>query len=486
MDESLLAKSARGSAYNIAVSAVTILLGFTRSVLLMRLLGPEQFGAVALSLFFATFLAPFSSLGLDGALIQKKDASPGAFSTHFILRLVGGAAVLALGALAAPALRRLYPGLVVDIFLILLVVNLFEASFATPGVVLRREMRFGAIAALNLAASLAMTVTAPLLAYLGAGVWSLVAEQAVGPAVRWLGVWGVLRPWRLRFGFDREEARSSVKFGSQVLSANLLGILLDRFDDFWTGSVLGTAALGYYSRAYEIAQYPERVLATPVTNVFFSTYAALQENRTELSRAFFRSSSFLVRAGFLLAVVLLGAAPEVTLILFGATWLPIVPVFRLLLVYVLLDPFYTNLSYLLVGVGQPGLLTRVRVLQAGLFVGLVVVLARLAGMRGVALAADLMMLSGTLALVAHSRRFTRYSLRRMFVWPLAAAGLAALASWALAQALSPASLWGSLLLKAGTAAAIYALVLYLAERRTIHALGRAALEPAWNRLRLLF
>jgi PST family polysaccharide transporter len=93
-----------------------------------------------------------------------------------------------------------------------------------------------------------------------------------------------------------------------------------------------------------MAQYPERVLATPITSVFFSTYAAVQENREELSKAFFRSSSFLVRIGLLMTVVLLATAPEVTLILFGEVWLPIVPVFRLMLVYIMLDPIYVTTS----------------------------------------------------------------------------------------------------------------------------------------------
>jgi O-antigen/teichoic acid export membrane protein len=467
-----------------AVSAVTIVLGFTRSVLLMRLLAPDQFGFVALALFFMTFLTPFSALGIDSALIQRETPGKEAFSTHFVIRLTLAIIILVLGLLASPVLRRIYAdqAIVIDVFLVLLSINVLQASFSTPGVVLRRDMRFGAIALLNLLSSLAMTITAPLLAYLGAGVWSLVVEQAVGPVVRWIGLWVFLRAWPLSLRFDWGEARSLLRFGRHVLSAHILGILLDRFDDFWTGTALGPMPLGYYSRAYEVAQYPERVLATPITNVLFSTYAAVKEDAQELSRAFFRSSSFLVRVGLWVAAVLVVTAPEVTVILFGETWLPIVPVFRLMLIYIMLDPLYVNLSYLIIGAGQPGWLARARLVQTALFVAAVIVSARLWGINGVALAADLMMLGGTVILLVYSHRLVSFSLPRLFCWPVAATVVSTAIGAVLITATQWMCPWVGLILKALAVSATYGLILYLAERHVIHEYGAQILRPLWNKL----
>ncbi len=470
--ETVLSKSVRGSGYNMAVSAVTIVLGFVRSVLLMRLLAPDQFGIVALALFFMTFLTPFSAFGIDFALIQKRDAGKETFSTHFVLRLALALIVLGVGFIASPFLRRIYADqvVVVDVFLVLLSLNVFVASFSTPGVILRREMRFGSMALLNLASSLAMTITAPTLAYLGAGLWSLVAEQAVGPFVRWIGLWGVIRPWRPSLRFDWGEAKSLFSFGKQILFSRTLGILLDRFDDFWTGTALGSTALGYYSRSYEIAQYPERVLATPITSVFYPVYAAVQEDKETLSKAFFRSSSFLIRVGFLMAIALMIGAPEITIILFGETWLPIVPVFRLMLVYVVLNPLYVNLSYLIVGIGRPTLLARVRLIQVGIFVIAVIVFANFWGINGVALAANLMMLTGTLVLVIYSQRFTSISMSRMLLWPSVAAAASFAVSYVFLENIQAATIWHSLFFKTFLGSGIYVLILYFAERHLINEL----------------
>jgi O-antigen/teichoic acid export membrane protein len=447
----------------------------------MRLLAPDQFGIVALALFFMTFLTPLSAFGIDFALIQKREVGKETFSTHFVMRLVLALIVLGVGFIASPFLRRIYDDqvVVVDVFLVLLSLNVLAASFSTPGVILRREMRFGPMALLNLASSLAMTVTAPLLAYLGAGLWSLVAEQAVGRLVRWIGLWSFIRPWQLSLRFDWGEAKSLFSFGKQILFSRTLGILLDRFDDFWTGTALGSTALGYYSRSYEIAQYPERILATPITSVFYSVYAAVQEDKKALSKAFFRSSSFLVRVGFLIAIVLVIGAPEIIAILFGEIWLPIVPVFRLMLIYVVLNPLYVNLSYLIVGIGRPTLLARVRLIQVGIFVITVITLARFWGVSGVAMAANLMMLTGTFALLIYSQRFTRVSISRMLLWPSVATAASFAASYVFLEIIQAAQTWHSLFLKTLLASGIYVLILYFAERYFINELvtpyGRKAL-----------
>lgn len=486
MTDSALTKSARGSAYNIGVSMVTVVLGFIRSVLLMRLLSPDDYGVVSLALFFVTFMTPFSVLGIDMALIQKKDPTKGDFSTHFSLRLGLSIIILFLGVLISPLLRKIYADqvMVVDVFLVLLFVNIIQASSSTPGVVLRREMRFGAIAALNLSASVAVTIVAPSLAFLGAGLWSLVAEQATSQIVRWIGFWVVLRPWRPSLRFLTEKARALLHFGSKVLSSNLLGITLDRFDDFWTGSFLGPTALGYYSRAYDMATYPQRILATPLTNVFFPTYAAVQDDKEILSKAFFRSSSFLVRVGFLFSVVLMATAPELTLILFGEKWLPIVPLFRLMLVYIFLDPLYINLSYLMIGVGKPSLLARVRLIQMIIFVITVILFAYAWGTRGVAMAANIMMLVGTTVLLILSRRLVNYSLIRLFKWPTIAAVLSGSAGLGLMMIKPESNLWVNLILISLAITICYGLILYLAERDIIHEYGSQFLKPLLNRLRV--
>jgi O-antigen/teichoic acid export membrane protein len=184
-----------------------------------------------------------------------------------------------------------------------------------------------------------------------------------------------------------------------------------------------------------------------------------------------------------MAVVLLATAPEVTLILFGEIWLPIVPVFRLMLVYILLNPIYVNLSYLIIGVGRPDGLTRVRFMQVALFVVAVVVFAYLWNINGVAMAANLMMLSGTLALLIYSRRFVSFSLSRMFLWPTVATAASVATGFLLVQGVQWTSLWWTLILKSISISGVYILILYLTERHIIFEYSSQILQPLWNQFR---
>jgi O-antigen/teichoic acid export membrane protein len=465
MTSNAVDRSARGSFYHLVVSGITISLGFIRSVLLMRLLGPDEFGTVNLALFFATFITPLLSFGIDNALIQEKSPSPDAFATHFSLRLIFGSILFLLCMTATPLLAETYGNIVVTAFLALVGIRIFEGFYSTHNIVMRREMHFGALALLNLFASLAMTVTAPLLAYLGAGFWSLVIEQAVGPLVRWSGIYLIIRPWKISLKINRLEAFKQFKFGIHMMATHFLGILLDRFDDFWIGTALGNNALGYYSRAYEIAQYPERVIATPVTNVFFSTYAALQDRPVERTKAFFRSSSFLIRAGFLMTVCLMASTKEFTILLFGESWVPIIPIFRWMLIYILLDPLYANLSYLITGMGRPDQLLRTRIFQMGIFVACVPLFGFFWQSNGVALAADVMMFSGVALLLKFSREYVHFSMRRLLAFPsfaliisTAAAFIPDWSSWFVEP-------WVSLVIKSMVCSSIFVGTLFLFEQQ---------------------
>jgi PST family polysaccharide transporter len=486
MEQNFISKGVTGSVYNISVSVVTMVLGFLRATLLMRLIpDPDAFGIIALSMFFSTITVPFSVLGLDSNLIQKKDPTPASFSTHFILRIGLSIILLLVGLAVSPILRNIYQDqtLMVDFFVIFLGLNVFNASYSTQGVILRRNLRYGSIALLNLSASIFMTIIAPLSAYFGAGIWSIFLEQATGNFVRWIGLWLIIRPWKPSFQFDVEDSLASIKFGIKVLSSNLLGIILDRFDDFWAGTYLGSTPLGYYSRAYDLVQYPERVLATPITNVFFSMYAVLQEKKIELSKAFFRSSSFLVRVGFYIGVILFCIAPEITVILYTDVWLPIVPVFRIMLVYLFLNPLYNNLSSLMVGVGHPVLLVRTRSIQVVVFFVSVISFSMYWGLNGIAVAANLMIMIGTIILLIYTKNIVRVSYKRMFLWPSVALFSSLSVGMLTINLLRPGNIWQGIIVKILIISTVYLPILLIAERDIILDYGRNLLRPFINKIR---
>lgn len=484
----IASKAIRGSAWSIGASAITIASGFVRSVLLARLLAPEDFGAVALALVFANMGNVMTAFGFNAALVQHKGEITEAASTHFMMKIAMAAGVLLLGVAVAPILHRLYPDQpqLVPILLVILALRIIGAANSTPEVLLQRRMEFRRLMALSVASSLAMTMVAPLLAWTGCGLWSLViGEQGIGIIISALGLWTVHRVWEAQTRFDRGIAKHFFRFGLFMMMNHQLSYWLDKFDEFWTGTTLGDAALGFYSRAYEFAGYPRRVVAKPLQDVFFATYARLQDDRLQLSKAYYRVNSLVVRIGFLFSLAFVLVAPEFVGLFLGRNWLPMVLPLQLMIVYTLFDPLVVTAGRLATAVGHPEILTKINVIQLLIFIPLVIGLAHHRGIEGVAIAADVMLFIGVALIMRQMRRFVDFSLHRMFGIPALALLLGAAAALSLGRLLEPQNDWVSLILKGGVASAVYSAVLLALEqdqyRRALVLLRRlVSTDSRWN------
>jgi O-antigen/teichoic acid export membrane protein len=196
--------------------------------------------------------------------------------------------------------------------------------------------------------------------------------------------------------------------------------LLDRVDDLWVGTYLDNIAMGLYSRAYTFATYPRKLVAGPVQSVSIGTYAELKEDHTRLSQAFYRTNALLVRVSFLFGGILSLVAPELIHLLLGEKWLPMLDVFRLMLIYTLFDPIKLTVANIFVAVGKPEKVALVRALQFVIMVVGLYTLGPRFGIAGVAIAVDLMLVVGIVVLFWQVRAYVDYSLRMLLQVPLVA------------------------------------------------------------------
>ncbi|RMF38266.1 MAG: lipopolysaccharide biosynthesis protein [Chloroflexi bacterium] len=452
------ARAVQGSLFNVGASLITATSGFVRSVLLARLLAPEQFGVMTLALFFLSLVTQAQRLGFNRAFIHRQDDSPDNLATFATLRigLTGTAVLLALA--GAPILGHLYPdhpGLA-PVLAVLALLEVARAFNSVAETLLTRALQFRRLAVINVASSLTMTVVAPLVALAGGGVWALVAEQATGVVVRTAGLWLYRRPWRPRLGLNRDLARWYFRFGTFVFANTNLTFLLDRFDDFWTGTFLGATALGFYSRAYEFARYPRRLLSGPLVQVFFPTFALLQRDRLRLSRAFYRISSLIIRVGFLVFGAASLVAPEFIRLILGPRWMPMAVTFQLMLVYTLFDPLVTVCGNLLAALGQPHRLTRIQLVRVVVFIPAVILFSKMSrDINGVALAVDLMLLVGIILLFHQVREHVDFSLKRLLLVPSLGLGVGVGGALGAATLFAWSSDWASLVGKFTVAAGLY-------------------------------
>jgi O-antigen/teichoic acid export membrane protein len=477
-----------GSMFRFGAQAITVVSGFARSILLARLLSPGEIGVVSLALVIVHFFGTFATFGLNAAIIQRETAEPEAISTHFVMRIMLTMLSIVLTALCIPLFHFLYPAqpALIPIILALSAIRVISAATSTPMALLQRQMAFRRLAILDVLSSVLMLVIASLLAWGGWGPWSLVlGEQLTGALVSAIGMWLHRPVWRLSLKVDRAIVGQYLHFGRFILANIQINYLLDQFDDFWVGTALGTTAVGYYSKAYEFARYPRRIIAMPLQPVFFSAYARLQKNRRRLSQAYYRLNSFVVRVGFLFALILILVAPEFVELVLTAKWLPMVNAFRLMLVYTLFDPLVVTAGNLAVAMGRPQILTQIKLVQVAVFVPLVILLANLWGIEGVAVAADVMLLIGIVFIVRQMRQFVDFSLWRLLSYPVLALLCGGAAGLLFDRWVAPSSLWLALLGKAAIAGAVYLAILLIFEhseyRRNLRLLLQLLGRDQWRR-----
>lgn len=480
----LAQRSIRSVSWNITSNLAKIAVLFVRSILLARLLPVETFGIYALATSIVTFSIVIPEFGLGGAFLHRTvetEDEEAAAAHHFTLNLI----LIGLWMLILMAATLVMTS--GELRLALLALTLFYGGLQlarTPQLILIRRVAHRRLAILDLLTALLTTAVALFLAWRGETLLALLATDLVALLVTVVGLY-LWRPvWRPRLARSRTAIQYYLRFGRRGVAANILNETLDNLDDIWTGTFLGATALGLYSRAFTFATYPRRILAFPVSSVASGTYAELKGDRPRLSQAFFRTNALLVRSGFLFGGLLGLVAPEFIHLLLGDKWLPMLNVFRLMLVFTLLDPIKTTVSSLFTAVGRPEQVVQSRAIQLVVMVLGLLVLGRYWNISGVALTVDLMLLVGMGWLLWKAREHVDFSTRQLFVAP----GLALAAGLGVALLLTPLVSWQSQTFDPGWMTAAtkviafligYLALLFLLERRVLLEMI-SQFRRAWN------
>lgn len=443
-----------------------IVILFARSILLARLLPVELFGIYAGAMVIVTITAVLFNFGLGGAFLYISNQEVGedrAAATHFtlnvLLKISWAVFLIVIGLLFTEGLERVA-------LIVLTLANFLLMLTFTPQLILSKRVVHRRLAFLEVAIDTGSTIAAVTLAFLGAGLWSLLATNIVAGLFSIILLYLYRPVWIPHFSSSKVLLRRFLRFGWRNVWADFLQVLLNKIDDLWTVVYLGTYSMGLYSRAYAFAIYPRKILAAPANSVAMGVYAEVASDRHKLSQAFFRINALLVRGGFLLAGSLALIAPEFIHLVIGDKWLPFLDAFRLMLLFTLLDPIKLTIGYLFVAVGVPEKVVRIRFIQLAVLVVGLYTLGFSLDIVGVALAVDLMLLIGIGLLLWQAREFVDISVRKLFQAPLIALTAAGfLVYWALKLPVSTASYWHSAFVKLIVFLPIYIALLIWQERR---------------------
>jgi O-antigen/teichoic acid export membrane protein len=355
----LATRAVRGGLWVTLSSCWVFGFGFAANIVLTRILPTDAFGGFALAMFFAQLLRLQPKLGLGFAFAHEKETTGDSLGTYFIMESLAALCGVVLTLLAAPVLVYLgYPPLVAQVSVILAIAAFAEGLMWIGGTLLEKELQFTQTTLIQSITFPISYVPAFYLALQGGGIWSLVAQNLTYCVLFSAGVWLAVRKrlpriWQIRWRFRPELARRFLSFGVTVGLGLFGGMLLTQLDNFFIGTFVSLTVLGFYDRAYRIAQWPSNLLIGAITRSVFYTYTRLQDDAVRLKKTASMVLWLITTLALPLVLAIYVTAPDLIAFLYGDRWLPSALFLRILVIYAVVRPLWDNAGTFFIATGKP-------------------------------------------------------------------------------------------------------------------------------------
>jgi PST family polysaccharide transporter len=327
------------------------------TVVLARVLTPEEFGLVSLALVVIGFIDIIADLGVSQALIYL-DASRRRTNVALVTTVTLGVGVACALALAAPAVGRQLHQPETAPLLRLLAVSLFAGSVGVvPDTLLRKSLDFRRRVPVQLSLSATRGLLAIVLALTGFGVWALAIAQVVAQCVSSATAWSLVdyRPGRDVWRVNRQTLSELLHFGLPTAVNGLLSNLVLNVDYVIVGRVLGATQLGLYTLAFKVPEMLIVAVFQIVSTVTFPAYSQVRKRLERVRRGYLRVVRLQSSYGLLMGGLLCVLAPLVVTEVFGSEWSSSIRAMQALAVYAAFRSLGMGVTDLLKGIGRPNL-----------------------------------------------------------------------------------------------------------------------------------
>jgi PST family polysaccharide transporter len=315
------------------------------SVVLARLLPPEDFGIVALAYIATGFASLLTNLGLGPALIQREDVTERHIRVCHTITVIMAVLTSAIIFAASGAIANFVRDARVESVLQILSITFLLSGFSvTAGALLSRQLAFHITVKIELVASIiGYGGVAVGMAALGYGYWSLV-----GGTLAQAFLSSVLTVFAARHSLSpllgRREVRDLLGFSSGVTVVRVINYFALQGDYFVIGRMMSAASVGFYSRAYALMQLPQTFLGMALTRVLFPAAARVQADGDRFRRAYLSTFSLSVAISLPISLGMVVLAPELVLTLYGDSWTQTVPLLQILGLFGVFRMGYNNVT----------------------------------------------------------------------------------------------------------------------------------------------
>jgi len=344
----------RGGFAKVCAQAANFTLRIGSLMVLARLLDPKDFGLVGMVTAFTGVLNLFRDFGLSAATVQRVDVTDEQISTLFWINiLVGVILALSLTALAPVVVGFYHEPHLLWVTIVLSTAFLFNAAGVQHSALLQRQMRFTALATIEIISLITSTSIGISMAVAGFGYWALVATAVSVPLVGTLCLWQTTgwipgKP-RLQSGLH-----SLMRFGGTLTLISVVMYIAYNLEKVLLGRFWGANAVGIYGRAFQLINMPTENLNSSVGEVAFSALSRVQNDPGRFRNYFLKGYSLVLALTIPMTIAVCLFAHDLIFVLLGPKWKDAAEILRLLAPTILIFALINPIGWLIFSLGMVG------------------------------------------------------------------------------------------------------------------------------------
>lgn len=366
MAQQLRDKVASGVAWSVAEKLGSMALQMVVSIVVARLLLPEDFGVLAILTFFTALSIVVIDSGYSQTLIGKTEPTDADYKSVFIFNIGVSIALYALLVAISPLIASYYNlPIITRIAPVLMLLLPLSALCVIQNTIFAREFRFATLSRINFASSAVAGGVAIVMALNNCGVWSLVGQRVAQMVVKALLLW-FYGSWRCGGQFSINALKSMGSFSFRLMGTDMISYLYNNIAQLFIGKMYSADTLGYFNQAQKLKELPVTSAVQSFQSVTYPALANVKDNPAKLADSYRRVLMIVAAVMFPVMVGMIAVAEDMFTLLLTNRWAATVPYFKILSLAGLFYPL-SMIAYNILKVSGDGkVILRLEIIKKGI------------------------------------------------------------------------------------------------------------------------
>lgn len=306
------------------------IIGLVISIILARLLSPEEYGLIGMSTVFIALSGVFTNLGLSSALVQRSNPTEEHYSSSFYLNVFIALILTLVFIFLAPQIATFFNNKEITNLIRVLSLTLIINSFSiVQDARFRKEMNFRVLTRVKIISSVLSGILGVTMAFMRFGVWSLVAQSISSNLFLTLLLW-FYSEWRPKLIFTIKSIKELWSFGINIFISGVIINLYDQLDSIIIAKLFSARDLGLFSRAKTLNRFAIKYSSDSIGAITFPAMSEIKDQKQQMINLGLKAEILIAYLSLGLLGWLYVSAEPLILTLIGEKWLPAVSIFKIL------------------------------------------------------------------------------------------------------------------------------------------------------------